>query len=132
MVRKKEDPQKLDFLMVDGTRYRTNLIRKYEIRKPWTPEDPDKVYTLIPGTVVKIMVKEGQKVTPGKCLYVLEAMKMKNRFNAERAGTIVKIHVEEGVTIPKQHLVMEYGDVPEQKTSRPMLRRSKSRKKSEK
>lgn len=110
--RRAPDAPTHQIINVDGTRYRTQTIRKYEERKKWEKEDPNKVTAMIPGTIVKIMVKEGQKVTKGKCLFILEAMKMKNRFNAEQNGYIEKIHVNEGDIIPKEHLVMEYGEPP--------------------
>ena len=119
MARKKnETPQKHEILNIDGTRYRTNLIRKYKERKPWVPDDPTQVLAPIPGTIVKIAVKVGQKVSIGRNLYVLEAMKMKNRFNAERSGVISKIHVKEGDIIPKERLVMEFEIEPEKKVGK--------------
>ena len=122
MARKKvEETPEYQIINVDGTRYRTNSIPKYDQRKPWKPADPNKVTAMIPGTVVKLMVKEGQKVTAGKTLFILEAMKMKNRFNAEITGFITKIHVTEGEIISKDHLIMEYGEEP------PAVKGSKSR-----
>lgn len=107
---KNETPQKHEVLNIDGTRYRTNLIKKYNDRKIWKPADPKQVISPIPGTVCKLAVKEGQKVALGRNLYVLEAMKMKNRFNAERSGVIAKIYVAEGDIIKKDTLVMEFAD----------------------
>ncbi len=119
MARKKiVEEQKDDYLNIDGTRYKTNFIRKYNERKPYKPVDPTKVLAPIPGTIVKINVKEGQKVSIGKNLYVLEAMKMKNRFNAERSGIITRIHVAEGSIIPKETLVMEFGEEAPKKSGR--------------
>lgn len=129
MVRKKTDEKpKYDILNVDGTKYRTHSIKKYDQRHKWEPENPDKVLAMIPGTIVKMMVKEGQKVAEGKCLYVLEAMKMKNRFLAEQTGYIAKIHVQEGDVIAKKHLIMEYGDPPPAPPSKSRLSRARSKK----
>ena len=122
--KKNVQPQKYEVLNIDGTKYRTNLIRKYNERTPWKPDDPKMVLAPIPGTVVKLAVKEGQKVTLGRNLYVLEAMKMKNRFNAERSGVIAKIHVSEGDVIPKETLVMEFAE-EETKPAKSIKTRSK-------
>lgn len=119
MAKKKvADTPDYQVLNVDGTRYRTHSIKKYDQRRPWEKSDPNKVAAMIPGTVVKICVKEGQKVTKGRCLFILEAMKMKNRFNAEISGYISKIHVEEGEVIPKERLILEFGDPPDAKTGK--------------
>ena len=127
MSEKTEKETKLNIFNFEGTKYKTHLTQKFLDRKPWKPKDPNKVLSPIPGTVVKICVKEGQKVSAGRNLYILEAMKMKNRFNAEKAGIIVSIHAKEGDIIPKLKLVMEMEDLPEKKTGLTRSSRSKSK-----
>jgi pyruvate/2-oxoglutarate dehydrogenase complex dihydrolipoamide acyltransferase (E2) component len=61
------------------------------------------------------MVKEGQSVNPSKCLFILEAMKMKNRVHASITGTIKKIHIQEGQIVPKNELLVEL-ELPESKS----------------
>jgi acetyl-CoA/propionyl-CoA carboxylase biotin carboxyl carrier protein len=51
------------------------------------------------GTIVKVMVSEGDAVEAGQALLVLEAMKMENHINAETAGTIREVRVAEGDTV---------------------------------
>jgi len=51
------------------------------------------------GTIVKILVEVGQEVAVGQGIVVLEAMKMENQINAEKAGTITEIKVEPGATV---------------------------------
>ena len=122
------DSQHFHYLNVEGTRYRTKLTNKYNHRKPWVPVDKNLITSPIPGSVVKIMVKVGQKVTEGKCLYVLEAMKMKNRIKSLKAGVVTKIHTEEGQIIPRGHLVMELSDVePKAKASRPLISKTRTK-----
>jgi acetyl-CoA carboxylase biotin carboxyl carrier protein len=41
-------------------------------------------------------VKEGDSVSPGKVLCIVEAMKLMNEIESEVAGTIAKVHVENG------------------------------------
>jgi acetyl-CoA/propionyl-CoA carboxylase biotin carboxyl carrier protein len=48
------------------------------------------------GTIVKVLVEVGQAVEPGQGIVVLEAMKMENQINAEKAGTIAEIKVAVG------------------------------------
>ena len=51
------------------------------------------------GTIVKLLVEVGDEVTVGQGIVVLEAMKMENQINAEKAGTITEIKVAAGDTV---------------------------------
>ena len=51
------------------------------------------------GTIVKLLVEVGQTVEVGTGIVVLEAMKMENQINAEKAGTIKEIKVAAGDTV---------------------------------
>lgn len=53
----------------------------------------------MPGRVLKVLVQEGDTVTAGSPLVVVEAMKMENELFAEHAGTIVKVHVTPGTNV---------------------------------
>ncbi len=48
------------------------------------------------GTIVKVMVAEGDSVEVGDPIVVLEAMKMENNVCAEKSGTVVEVRVAEG------------------------------------
>ncbi len=51
------------------------------------------------GTIVKVLVEVGQQVEVGAGIVVLEAMKMENQINAEKAGTVKEIKVTAGDTV---------------------------------
>jgi acetyl-CoA/propionyl-CoA carboxylase biotin carboxyl carrier protein len=51
------------------------------------------------GTIVKVLVEVGQAVEAGQAVVVLEAMKMENQINAEKAGTVKEIKVAAGDTV---------------------------------
>ena len=53
----------------------------------------------MPGTVVRILVTEGEKVETGTPLIVVEAMKMENEFKAKAPGIVQTIHVKTGQTV---------------------------------
>ncbi len=53
----------------------------------------------LPGTILKLMVNEGDKVEIGQPVAMLEAMKMENTIEAERNGTVTKIHVSPGDSV---------------------------------
>ena len=50
----------------------------------------------MPGKVVKVLVKEGEEVQPGRPLVVVEAMKMENELVAELPGSVQKVFVHPG------------------------------------
>ena len=94
-------------LVIDGTKYRTRLNKKFENRKVWESPDPRKITSNIPGTIIKVCVKEGQEVRGGDQILILEAMKMKNRIMFHTGGTVKKIYVREGEKIPRNFLMLE-------------------------
>ena len=94
-------------LVIDGTKYLTRLNAKFENRKKWEVPDPQKILSTIPGTVVKIFIKEGQEVKEGDQMLILEAMKMNNRIMFHHGGRVKYIRVSEGERIPKDHLMVE-------------------------
>jgi len=51
------------------------------------------------GTIVKVLVAEGEAVEVGQAVLVLEAMKMENHINAETAGSVKEIRVAAGDTV---------------------------------
>jgi acetyl-CoA/propionyl-CoA carboxylase biotin carboxyl carrier protein len=48
------------------------------------------------GTIVKVLVSEGDVVEAGQTICVLEAMKMENPINADKAGTVKELRVKPG------------------------------------
>ncbi len=96
-------------LVIDGTKYRTTLHRKYENRSAWAKPDKTKVYSFIPGTVVKILVKKGQCVKKGETLFILEAMKMQNLIKSPVEGIVEAINMDEGAKVPKGKILVELG-----------------------
>lgn len=70
---------------------------------PAAPKAPagagEKVNSPLPGVIVEVSVKEGQTVTSGQKVAVLEAMKMENEISAPKDGTITAIHVNKGDSI---------------------------------
>ncbi len=96
-------------LIIDGTKYRTTLNKKYTERKPWSKAEKHKIYSIIPGTIMKIYVKEGQCVSKGEDLFVLEAMKMQNLIKSPLEGIVKSISMKTGERVPKGKLVIELG-----------------------
>jgi acetyl-CoA/propionyl-CoA carboxylase biotin carboxyl carrier protein len=62
------------------------------------------------GTIVKVLVQVGETIEPGQPVVVLEAMKMENQIQAERAGTIAEIKVSAGDTVGAGDVVVVIAD----------------------
>ncbi len=86
--------------------YQTKVTKKYANRTSWQAPNPNEIKSYIPGTIIKINVKVGDKVQAGDSLLVLEAMKMQNQIEMPFEGTIKEICVKEGDRIPKNELMV--------------------------
>ncbi|MBO5188210.1 MAG: acetyl-CoA carboxylase biotin carboxyl carrier protein subunit, partial [Alistipes sp.] len=53
----------------------------------------------LPGTVMAVKVAVGDTVAVGQTLLVLEAMKMENNIDSDRAGVVKQICVQQGATV---------------------------------
>ena len=62
------------------------------------------------GTIVKIAVTEGQQVSVGELVVVLEAMKMEQPVNAHRTGIVTNLAAEVGATVTSGAVICEIKD----------------------
>jgi biotin carboxyl carrier protein len=102
-----EENTELHKFSYDGVEVETRFTRKYEMRVPYTPPDPRKVNAFIPGTIVKVFVKEKEKVKKGDQLLSLAAMKMNNILLAPVDGVVKKVYVKAGEVVIKKQLLVE-------------------------
>jgi biotin carboxyl carrier protein len=63
----------------------------------------------LPGSIFKLMVKEGDEAKKGDTLLIMEAMKMENNILAEEDGTVKSIKVKEGDTVLQNDILIELG-----------------------
>jgi biotin carboxyl carrier protein len=61
----------------------------------------------MPGRVLQILTNEGDKVSAGQKLLIIEAMKMENEIISEADGVIKKIHVTTGQNLEPDQLLVE-------------------------
>lgn len=94
-------------LNINAGLYRTRLSERFKNRKPYQPADPKLILSFIPGTIVEILVREGQMVKKGEDLMILDAMKMKNKLKCSMDGIVKKISVETGARVPKGVVLIE-------------------------
>lgn len=65
-----------------------------------------QVKSPLPGTVLNIMVREGDTVTAGQHLILLEAMKMENNIDAPKAGRVTGIRVKDRDAVMEGDLLL--------------------------
>jgi acetyl-CoA/propionyl-CoA carboxylase biotin carboxyl carrier protein len=70
----------------------------------------DAVAAPMQGTIVKIAVEDGQTVSAGDLIVVLEAMKMENPVTAHKAGTVTGLSVSTGETVTQGSVLCELKD----------------------
>ncbi len=70
-----------------------------EKKKVDIPEGAETVEAPMPGTILNINVNEGDTVTAGQVLLILEAMKMENEIVAPRDGKISNVLTTKGASV---------------------------------
>ena len=68
-----------------------------------------QVKSPLPGSVIKVLVSEGQAVKKGDSLLTLESMKMENAIMAEADGTVKQIAVSAGQNVMQDDLLIVLG-----------------------
>lgn len=61
----------------------------------------------LPGTIITVIVKPGDKVTIGQKLLTMEAMKMENNVVSEKDGIVKTVHVKPGMTVAQNDVLLE-------------------------
>ncbi len=65
------------------------------------------IVAVMPGKVIRILVKPGQRVEIGEPVCVLEAMKMENELRAPEAGIVRAVYVNPGDDVRKDQPLVE-------------------------
>ena len=99
--------EQLDILQLENGEFKTSLSEKYKNRKQY--ERPKNMVTAaIPGTILSVLVKEGQRVKRGDTLCVLDSMKMNNTICAADDGIVKKVYITVGESIAKDAPIVEF------------------------
>jgi biotin carboxyl carrier protein len=69
----------------------------------------ENVIAPMPGTIVKITVKPGERVKKNQVLVVLEAMKMENEIVSPIDGTIIAVNVTKGQVVNTGESLVQVG-----------------------
>jgi pyruvate carboxylase len=70
------------------------------------PANPKEIGAAMPGMVVTVAVKAGDKVTKGQKLFTVEAMKMETTINSEVEGRIAEVLVKAGSRVEAGDLLL--------------------------
>lgn len=73
----------------------------------------------LPGTITKVLVKEGDKVKKGDTLLTMEAMKMENSITAEADGIVRKVHVGVGASVNQGDALVDFEGLAVPQTQAP-------------
>ncbi|MBT3382584.1 MAG: acetyl-CoA carboxylase biotin carboxyl carrier protein subunit [Prolixibacteraceae bacterium] len=101
------EEKKYKNLIVQGAVYKTTFTRKFEERINWEAPNENLIHSFLPGTIIDIFIKTGEKVKEGETILLLEAMKMQNQVRMPFDGEIVKIYIRKDEVISKNHLMLE-------------------------
>ncbi len=69
------------------------------------PDNEKEIGANIPGTILKVLVKEGEKVEANQPIAVIEAMKMETNILAPVSGEIDKIYVNDAQQVKSGELI---------------------------
>jgi len=88
------------FVTLSGSTFklrRNGLLNQFlDYSEADSGHDKGNLFAPMPGKVIKVNVKEGDKVVRGTILMVVEAMKMENNIVAPSPAIVEKINVKEG------------------------------------
>ena len=88
----------------------THVVHHHERGSPGPSANEGSLTAPMPGTILEILVKEGQRVREGQTLLVVEAMKMEHRIQAPKAGEVTKVHYEQGERVDMGSVLIEIGE----------------------
>jgi biotin carboxyl carrier protein len=97
-------------LLIDDTVYETEIPEKGLRSRYKGMPNPREVRAIIPGTVIEVKVRKGQRVSEGQVVLILEAMKMYKEVEAKTSGKIEEISVSPGDRVEKGLLMIRIGN----------------------
>jgi len=87
-------------------------LLKY-MKEPTTSSSINFLLSPMAGTLVSLAVTEGDVVTHGQELAVVEAMKMQNQLRSQRHGKVKKINYKPGDSVLSDVVILEFFETPE-------------------
>ncbi len=81
-------------ILLDGQSFEVSLMPS-----PDGTEGRQQIVAPMPGKVVRLLVKAGDRVEAGQGLLVVEAMKMQNEIRSPKGGTVERVLTGEGQSV---------------------------------
>lgn len=103
-----EKPSKVE--LVRTRKSNPDLHISDQTSKPKAKIQPGTVVSPIPGLVLNILVKEGDVVSAGDPIIILEAMKMESEIVSTASGKVKKIMIKEGASVQEDDALIEVGE----------------------
>jgi biotin carboxyl carrier protein len=101
---------KPDVALVDGIAYKYEVLEEEKAPTIPIPEAPVEeggvVKAIMPGKIIAVKVRKGDRVKKGDVLCILEAMKMENEIHAPRDGIVREVKVSEGSDVEMNQVLV--------------------------
>lgn len=68
-------------------------------------EEAGALTAIMPGLIIKVLKKEGDRVEAGETVLILEAMKMQNELQAKAPGVIRQMNVKQGENVEMRQVL---------------------------
>ncbi|MGB3480401.1 MAG: biotin/lipoyl-containing protein [bacterium] len=93
-----------DHIVVGGESYNVEIFDEQveRLMKASPGKSGKRALTMkaaMPGLIIEVTVKQGDKVTEGQGLLIIEAMKMQNEMQTPRDGVVKTVKVQKGQTV---------------------------------
>ena len=101
-------------LEVEGVSYHAQVLdaRQEPVRRARksaaSESEPAPLRAPMPGLVMRVEVSPGDVVERGDGVIIVEAMKMENELKAERTARVVAVKVDEGATVERDQILVEF------------------------
>ncbi len=99
---------------VNNTNYNINIFNDLDLLiknmgfSVGSAKHVNSIKSPMPGLILEIAIKVGQKIKENDTLFILEAMKMENIISSPRDGIIKSISVNTGDAVEKNQLIIEF------------------------
>lgn len=95
------------FLQISGKQYQIQILdddMKF-LASDLSNDGKQIILPPMPGTILKINYKLGQKIREGDCILTIEAMKMETNLYSRIDGIITEINIEEGQKVSAEDVL---------------------------
>lgn len=84
----------------------SNIIKAEITKQMANPDNEKEIGSSIPGTVIKLLVKENDKVEENQVVAIIEAMKMETQITSSNTGKVKSVIVKEGDMVEAGELLI--------------------------